>query len=232
MIEFLLAFAGFVAAHVIPARPAVRAALVARLGERAYLLSYSVLSLSLLAWLVSAAWRAPYVELWPTLAWQHWLAVAVMPVALMLGGAGAVVRNPLSVSFVRSGGDALAVRPAGILAITRHPVLWGFALWAAVHLLANGNVVSVVLFGGLGGFALAGMPLLDRRRRRTLGRERWEGLARETSTLPLAAVLAGRARLGLDARTVVGGLLGLATYALLLAGLHLWLFGVDPLAGL
>lgn len=233
MTEFLLAFALFLLAHMLPARPGVRAALIGRLGERLYLVLYSALSLGLLVWLISAIWRAPYVALWPPAPWQHGLAIAVMPLALALFGAGVAVRNPLSINFLRQHGEAVGMTPQpGVLAVTRHPVLWGFALWAAVHLLANGDAVSVLLFGGLGGFALAGMPVLDRRRRRQLGAARWAEIAAGTSVLPLAAVIAGRARPRPDARSLIGALLGLAVYAALLAGGHLWLFGVDPLAGL
>lgn len=53
--EFLLALAIFLGAHIIPARPRLRAALIARLGRRGYLLGFSLLSLGLLYWLIIAA---------------------------------------------------------------------------------------------------------------------------------------------------------------------------------
>lgn len=228
MTEFLLALAAFLAAHVVPARPQLRAALVDRLGERTYLVVYSVVSLGLLVWLVSAGWRAPYVEVWPPAGWAAWVAVLAMPLALALIGAGVACRNPLSVGFVRSHGEM-----DGVVRVTRHPLLWGFALWAFAHLPANGDVVAILLFGGLGTFALAGMAVLDRRRRRSLGEARWQALAAGTSALPFAALLAGRTDGPvLDGRTLAGAAAGLAVYAALLSGGHAALFGVDPLAWL
>lgn len=44
----------------------------------------------------------------------------------------------------------------------RHPMLWGQVVWAAAHLLVNGDLASVVLFGGLGLWALAEMALINR----------------------------------------------------------------------
>lgn len=170
MAEFFLALGLFLLAHSIPARPAVRARFVALLGERAYLLFYSLLSLFLLAWLISAALRAPVVPLWPAGMWAWHLAIALMLPAswLLVGGLG--LPNPRSVSLSRAPFDP--ERP-GLAGLVRHPVLWGFALWAFAHLLANGELVLVILFGGFLLFSLAGMLLIDRRKRRHLGGE-WE----------------------------------------------------------
>lgn len=44
----------------------------------------------------------------------------------------------------------------------RHPMLWGMVLWAGAHLLVNGDLASVVLFGGLGLWALAEMVMINR----------------------------------------------------------------------
>lgn len=44
----------------------------------------------------------------------------------------------------------------------RHPMLWGTVIWAVAHLLVNGDVASVVLFGGIGVWALVEMALINR----------------------------------------------------------------------
>ncbi len=46
--------------------------------------------------------------------------------------------------------------------VLRHPMLWGVVIWAFAHLLVNGDVASVVLFGGLGIWALAEMVLINK----------------------------------------------------------------------
>lgn len=170
MAEFLLALLVFLLAHSIPARPALRSRLVAGLGERSYLILYSLLSLALLAWLISAAIRAPTIALWPTGLWAYHLALALMLPASWLLIGGLLTPNPLSISFARSRFDP--ARP-GLVGLVRHPVLWGFATWALVHAIANGDLVSLILFGGFLLFSLAGMKLLDRRRRWQLGDAEW-----------------------------------------------------------
>ena len=80
--------------------------------------------------------------------------------------------------------------------ITRHPVLWSFLLWAWSHIPANGDLVSLIMFGGFGLLALAGFWLVDSRARQRMGIDRWEELARMTSIVPFAAAAAGRARFG------------------------------------
>lgn len=212
MLEFLLALIVFLAAHSIPARPAVRARFVAALGERLYLLLYSLLSLGLLAWLISAAIRAPVVPLWPTTIASYHLALALMLPASWLLTSGLLTPNPLSISLSRRRYD-----PAhpGIAGVVRHPVLWGFVLWAAVHTIANGDLVGIILFGGFLLFSLAGMKLVERRRRRQLGAE-WQRL------LPT-----GKGWTPGQLLITLGG--GTLLYVLLLLA-HPWLFGPDPAA--
>lgn len=214
MTEFALAFVVFLVSHSLPTRPPLRRRLVAALGERGFQTVYSLVSLALLAWLLVAAQRAPYVGLWPPALWQWQVTLALMPVAFVLIVIGLAVPNPLSVSLRRAP-DRWA--PSGLLRVVRHPLLWGLALWGAVHALPNGDLTLVVLFGGLALFALAGIPLVERRRKRELGRERFAALARRR----------GPYRDG--ATQLLAGVAGLALFALLLH-LHPVLFGVDPLA--
>ncbi len=224
MNEFAAALAAFLAAHAVPASPQVRTRLVGLLGLRPYLAGYSILSTVLLAWLVIAARRADTVVLWSPSPWQWHVTLLVMPMALFLLVAGLLAPNPLSVSL-RQGGE-----PGAICTLTRHPVLWGFLLWALAHLPPNGDLASVVFFGTMAAFAAAGMPLLDVRARRRLGRVRWEALRRPTSILPFAALLGGRVGVqGLQRLIVPGAAAGLL-YAWFLAQGHALLIGPDPLA--
>lgn len=226
MVEFLVALAIFILSHVLPARTGLRDRLAASIGERAYLIFYSLLSLLLLAWLISAALRAPYVPLWELRTWHYHVPLALMVPASILFVGGAVAPNPLSIGFSARLYDA--ARP-GLVGITRHPMLWAFALWSFAHVVPNGDLVPVIMFGGFGLFALAGMAIVDRRRRRALGEE-WTRLAARTSVIPFAALLAGRAswrwRAGDLAVAIVGGLL--LYFALL--RLHPLVFGIDPAA--
>lgn len=185
---FALAFAVFLGSHAIPMRPAVRGTLVRYLGRSGYLLGYSLLSLALLYALILAANAAPRVALWGPAPWQRWLVNLAMPVAIGLAVFGAGAPNPLG-----TGGRAAGFDPErpGIAGVTRHPLMWSFALWAGAHLVANGELAHVILFGAMLGFALAGIAAAEARARRLPD---FAALSRRTSLLPGAALLAGRWR--------------------------------------
>jgi uncharacterized membrane protein len=227
MARFLGVLAVFLIAHVIPALPAVRRPLRDRLGAGGFLGAYSLLSLLLFIWLIREALLAPYIPLWFAGTWGHWFAAVLMPLALMLLGASVLAPNPLSIAFVDRPWDP--ARP-GVVAVTRHPILWGLGLWGVAHVPANGHAVGLLLFGILGVFAFVGMAITEQRRQTVLGKQTWHELAGRTSVLPFAAILEGRARWPTDPLTLTGAAAGLLAAAVLLFGGHLWLFGRDPLA--
>lgn len=225
MTQLILAVVVFLLTHMIPALPRLRAGLVASMGRRVYLGAYSVLSLVVLAWVGHAYAQAPYVPLWdhePRLAWVP--AVVMFP-ALLLVTAGLVRPNPLSL------GRAAGYDPArpGVLAVVRHPVPWGLALWAAAHMAANGDVAAWILFGLLLILSLGGMAGLDAKKKRQLGEAEWRRLAAPTSAWPFQALLAGRVRPRLRATggTVMIVVIAAALYRLILA-LHEPVIGVSP----
>lgn len=225
--EYALAFALFTLAHVLPTRPAIRGRLVALLGgERRYLLTYSTASLALLYWLILAAGRAPHVALWGLAPWQLWIPNLLMPVVVLMAVGGTLVANPFSLG----GSAAVPFDPdrPGITALSRHPLLLAIALWALAHLVPNGTLAQVVLFGSFAAFAILGMVMLDRRRRRQWGAERFAGFARNTSLWPFEARVRGRWRPRLD-RLPWRRLAIAAAIYLGLLGLHPLLFGVSPL---
>ncbi len=222
----LAAAAFFVASHLVLSSPALRAPLVARLGERAFLGLYSVVALAALAWLVLAYNAAPYVELWPLSAWAPYVPLAVMPFAAILLVCGLTTKSPTAIG----GGAPPADDPApGILKVTRHPVLWAIVLWALAHVPPNGDAASLILFGALAGLSAAGMPSIDRRRRATLG-DAWKRLAETTSVWPFAALVSGRARLGFG-EIGVWRILGVVALYLALLLLHAPVIGPSALPG-
>jgi uncharacterized membrane protein len=221
MLEFALALSVFLAAHALPRITGLRDRLIGRFGRAPYIAGYSVLSMALLIWLITAAWRAPYVPMWqPSATTAIVPLIAMLPVCLLF--AGAVFRpNPLSVSFV--GGDTDPENP-GVLALTRHPMLWGFFLWSASHAVANGDLVGTIMFGGFAAFSLAGMRILQKRARQRMSPEGWgRATAIASGSLPSRLKRAASPRMALEA------LAGTALYGLLLWA-HPLLFGVDPLA--
>jgi uncharacterized membrane protein len=225
--EFLAAIAIFVGAHLVPSQPSVRARLIGAFGRRPYIIGYSLLSLVLLIWVIVAARRAPYVPLWHFAPWQVWVPVLVMPFAAWFLIVGLAFPNPLSISLRAAAGDD---RSGPAVAVTRHPLLWAFLLWALSHIPANGHVVALILFGGMALLALGGLFTMDRRARRRLGEERWQRLAAATSLVPFAALLAGRASLRWSWPLALSVIAALVLYAWFLMRGHAWLIGPDPLA--
>lgn len=143
--------------------------------------------------------------------------------ASVLVVAGYTSPNPAAILLDRLAGDA----PAGIFKVTRHPVMWGVGLWGLAHAAANGDIASLIFFGGLSGLALGGTVLIDRKKRHGLG-EGWTAFAAATSNLPFAALFDGRTRVGAGEIGFWRIALGLAFFSVLFLG-HEWLFGVPPL---
>jgi len=218
----VLAAAVFLAAHFVPSTP-LRAGLVGMLGEKGYLGLYSLVALAAVAWMIWAYVRAPYERLWVGDEFKVW-AIVLMPFSLVSIVAGGMTRNPGAVrqeSALASMGE-----PRGILRITRHPIMWGIALWATLHLIARGDIASVLFFGTLLLLAVLGTLLIDARKNRTLGPD-WQRFASATSNFPFAAILQGRNRFRFEEIGWKKVLIGLAAYVALVL-LHPFLFGARP----
>lgn len=217
--EFASAFASFILSHSLPVRPPMRTWLVARFGSRGFTLFYSALSLAVLVWLIGAAGRAPRISLWSWEPWQAWVPIIVMLPVCVIIGLSVARPNPFSFGGARNG----SFDPAhpGIVRITRHPLLLALALWAAAHVVPNGDLAHVILFGTFAAFAAVGGRLVDRRKRHEMG-EDWDRL-RDAMTLSPAFALPAHVP-----GAVVRILAGCVLYVGLL-WLHPLLFGVSPL---
>jgi uncharacterized membrane protein len=222
MTHLLLAAALFLATHYLASTP-LRAKLVAALGN-AYLGLFSLIALATLGYMIWAYYRAPFFNLWYAIALRY-VPLVIMPFSLLLIVCGLLTRNPTLVGQERllKAGD-----PAhGILRITRHPLMWGFALWAGSHIAARGDVAALVFFSTFLLLALSGTVLIDRRKAATLGDD-WRRYAAVTSNVPFAAIAAGRNRFKLREIGWLTPVVALALYVLLLWQ-HTNLFGAHPL---
>jgi uncharacterized membrane protein len=95
-----------------------------------------------------------------------------------------------------------------IAVMTHHPMLWSVLLWGAGHLFANGSAADLLLFGAFLVWSAADLVSSYARDRRN-------------------GVVYPEPQLAATAGAIV---VGLVVYGLLIGGLHLWLFGVSPLA--
>ncbi|WP_341894606.1 NnrU family protein [Ferrovibrio terrae] len=191
MIALAAAALGWVLLHLVVAGP-LRPRLVARLGLPAYRGLFSLLSVVSLGLLIWTYKDAPYIELWPTTSLVALVPLMVMPLALLL-----LVGSLRPSSPTLAGPDMVLKGPLpvrGFTRITRHPMLWAFSLWAASHMIANGDLAHWLLAGAVLVTAVNGMYSRDRKRAAQFGEE-WQRFIGKTSIVPLAAVLQGRIRL-------------------------------------
>ena len=216
--EFAFAYVVFFLSHSLPVRPPLRPWLQARLGASGFTLAYSALSLAVLAWLIAAAGRAPHVTLWDWAPWQVHVPLIVMgPVCVILALS---IGRPNPFSFGGAHNDLFDPARPGIVRWSRHPLLAALALWAAAHILPNGDLAHVILFGTFAAFAVLGGRLIDRRKRHEMGAD-WQRLHLVVDGTPL---LSWRWPGDILARLVAAVFL----YTTLL-WVHPVLFGVSPL---
>ena len=229
MTSLIVAAVAFVLLHLLVSGTRVRDLLSARLGAGPYMGLFSLASVAILVWLGFAYGAARHLSdnpvFWDLTSATRHLQIGVQLIAMLFVVAGLLTANPTSVAQEGALDRPDVVR--GMLRITRHPFLWGVALWAAGHLLVNGDAASLILFGSMLVLAVFGTASIDAKRRRALGAS-WEAFVRQTSNLPFAAIFAGRQSLRLSEIGWWKIALGIGVWALL-AFAHPLLFGVAAL---
>lgn len=201
METLIAAGAAFTGTHLVLSHP-LRRPLVRGLGEGGFRLVYSAVALGTLIWVVNAWRAAPASPLWTAPRWAWHVAPIVMAVAAILFVGSLTPRN------AALAGTPGATRPTGALLVTRHPMMWSFALWAAVHAWLAGTAATFVLALSVGGLALVGAALQDGKKR--AADAGWARYERQTSFVPFA-----RGRIWPGWVAVLGGiaLLLVATWA-------------------
>lgn len=194
MLILVLGIALFLAVHLVPTSPALRSGLAERFGEGPYKIGFSVLALIGFALIVIGFHKLQINPgknpvLWDPPAWTRHIAFLLMIPAMIL----------IVAPFV----------PSRIRTAAKHPMLAAIKFWALAHLLVNGDLGSLVLFGSFLAFAVYDRISVKRR--------------------PGAAPVAVASPPVLNDVIVVG--LGLALYAFLMFGGHGALIGV-PLSSI
>lgn len=129
----------FFAVHLVPTSPGLRQGLAERFGENAYKIAFSVLSLIGFVLIVLGYHKLQLMPgknpvLWDPPSWTRHVAFLLMLPAMIL----------LIAAFV----------PSRIRAAAKHPMLAAVKLWALAHLLVNGDLGSLLLFGGFLAFGV------------------------------------------------------------------------------
>ena len=175
----------FVGSHFALSHP-LRAGLVKRLGTGRFQGLYSLIALATLAWLIFAFRAIPPQG---SLAWNGagalpWTASTVLMFAASVLLAGSFSSNP---ALPQANAKSLAVHhPKGVFKVTRHPMMWSFALWSAAHVLVSPSARVMILSGTIAFLALVGAHLQDRKKEVLMG-EAWATWERRTSYWPKLA---------------------------------------------
>ncbi len=174
----------FLAIHLVPTVPDLRQRWVAQLGQGGYMAVFSLLSLLGLVLIVYGMANRPYVPVWtPPAFMKHIVFLLMLPVFVLL---------------------AAAYIPSNIRTMAKHPMLLAVKLWAFAHLLVNGDLAGIVLFGSL--LAYGVYDRISVKQRNALG--------------PLGDRKGG---IGGDIAAVV---IGLAVYGFMMVAGHYWLIGI------
>jgi len=197
----VLAAAGaFLGTHFALSHP-LRPTLVGSLGENGFLALYSTIAFLTLGFTIWAYQAAPITApLWGV-GGGLW---AVSTVTMLLASVlllGSLVGNP---ALPGAGGGAATAKARGVFAVTRHPMMWAFAIWGASHILIYPIAKNIILSGAIIVLALVGAALQDRKKA-ALDPDGWTVWEGRTSYLPFVAIAQHRAAFGGFGRHALGG---------------------------
>jgi uncharacterized membrane protein len=189
---------------------------------------FSLASVAALAWLIigfaQARGQPGDTVFWTVTPATRHPAIGLVLIAFLFMVGGLLTNSPTRVA---GGGQVdKASAATGMTRNTRHPFLWGVVIWAFAHLLVNGTLSALLLFGSLLVLGLFGPLSIDAKRKRALG-DRYAAFQAQTSNIPFAAIAQGRQ--GLKIGEIWWRLLvGLILFGVVLM-FHAKLFGVNPL---
>jgi len=123
----------FFTIHLVPISP-LKNIFINRLGENKYKGLYSLVALFGLLIIIYGFGRADFHPVWDPLPYSKEIALALMPISIILLAAANIETK--------------------IKRLTKHPMLIGILIWSFVHLIANGDLRSIILFASFGVYAL------------------------------------------------------------------------------
>ncbi len=174
----------FLGLHLVPTVPAFRDRLRTQLGAGGYMAMFSLVSVAGLVLIVYGVANRPYIPIWtPPAFMKHVVFLLMLPVFVLL---------------------AAAYIPSNIRRIAKHPMLLAIKLWAFAHLLVNGDLAGMLLFGSFLAYGI--YDRISVKRREALG--------------PLGT------RTGGISGDIAAVAIGLTVYAFMLVAGHYWLIGI------
>ena len=179
LIQLVAANVAFVGTHFAMSHP-LRAGMVAKLGNAGFQIVYSLVSIATLAWVYFAFTDAPPADL-PPPGEVEWAIATLLMLPAMVLFAGSLIGNPALPTPMAE--QQARAEPKGVFRITRHPMMWGFALWALSHLVLHWSWRTTITAAAMGVLALVGARLQDRKKQALMG-DAWAQWERKTSYWP------------------------------------------------
>lgn len=182
----IAAAAAFVGTHFALSHP-LRAPLVKAAGEKGFQAIYSLVAFATFGWLVMAFRSVPgNAPLWDGFASAPWIVASLLMLVASVLLVGSFLGNP---ALPAPNAAVLAERAShGVFHVTRHPMMWSFALWSAAHVLVSPTPRVIVLTLAMALLALVGSHLQDRKKEQLMG-PAWNGWEAQTSYWPRFTVL-------------------------------------------
>lgn len=199
----------FLATHLGISGTPLRGMLRNLLGANGFMGVYSLISIGTLILMIYAYGKVPHADfIWYPSAIAYKVAKVLVLLAFLLLVTGIMTRNPTAVMQDSALDDGVH----GMLKITRHPVQWAILIFAVGHIIANGDMASVLFFGTLAVLSFFGMLSMDARKRSEED-PRWQTFMESTSMVPFAAMLGGKAKFETSDLNWVALIVGLGLYA-------------------
>ncbi|MBV7265435.1 NnrU family protein [Erythrobacter ani] len=179
LLNLIAANAAFVGTHFAMSHP-LRMPMVKALGGTGFQLAYSIVSIVTLAWIYFAFKAAPPADL-PGSGDIGWIIGTILTLPALILFAGSLLGNP-ALPTPQAQEQARA-EPKGVFKVTRHPMMWGFALWALSHIVIHYSLRTTITAFAMGVLALVGARLQDRKKEALMG-DAWVQWESKTSYWP------------------------------------------------
>lgn len=168
LIELILANGAFVGTHFLMSHP-LRAPMVRALGTAGFQIAYTLVSFATFGWVYFAFKAAPAGGL-PGSGEAGWIIATLLTLPAMVLLAGSLIGNPALPTPMAQ--EQARAEPRGVFRVTRHPMMWGIALWAASHMVLLWSTRTMITAFAMGLLALVGAHLQDRKKETLMG-EAW-----------------------------------------------------------
>ncbi|MEO0688807.1 MAG: NnrU family protein [Pseudomonadota bacterium] len=179
MLELIAANVAFVGTHFAMSHP-LRPAMAKALGATGFQVVYSIVSLGTFAWVYLAFKAAPPADLGGS-GDIGWIIATALTLPAMILFAGSLMGNPALPTPMAE--QQARAKPKGVFTITRHPMMWGFGLWALSHIVLFWSTRTMITAFAMGFLALVGAHMQDRKKRELMG-EAWAEWESHTSYWP------------------------------------------------